>query len=607
MPSLELLLRAHPAVGWWLGLWGLLVVVVVVRRRAVDGPGAGRGMRRRLAVDGRAVAVLALGTLAVVALAPPRGGLVPGIARTCDVRAEHLLWPWNWAVQDPRMGLVGLGLLAGAAVARRPGWLAGAAGLPVLLEGMQLLLPSLARACSVPDLLHTWLGMGVGVALGMLGHLAARRLRAGHAVLIGIVVAALAVNAAWARVPAPVDPRSSAPLMGEMAHYPAWDQPAEEDVAWLESGRVPGSGTAYQEMSTVALWDLRLLNFRSETEAGGLPHAGPAEAWGYFWPRDGAFLVAALARTGHQDAAAGLLVDTSELYLDPMYGFDARYLLSGGRVYLDPRRAQVDGCGWMLWAIHETAAVGDVPAEVDDLRDRCTDQLLRATGGGSHLPAPGQDYWERTTYRHLLGASAPVAAGLRLAAADYRALGREDRAAAVGEAAAGVRAEIERHFGPDYLREGTGGGLDAATAMLMPPFDPDPLPGVREAWLAYQEQALRPAGGLAPGSGWKQDGISWTPQVALVAYTAAAAGEVETAHRWLTWLDEHRAPWGSLPEKVDWQGNPAGPAPLGWTSALVVLALDELEGRSDIAVEAAGGRGGVADQMVRAVTGQMMR
>src|SRR5690606_16008620 len=129
-------------------------------------------------------------------------------------------------------------------------------------------------------------------------------------------------------------------------------------------------------------------------------------------------------------------------------------------------------------------------------------------------------------------------------AADYAALGRHDRSAQVLAAATGVRAQIERVFAPDYQRAGTHGGLDAATAMLLPPFDPDPLPGVREAWLAYQQEAARPGGGLAPGSGWKQDGISWTPEVALVAYTAAMVGEVDVAHHWLAWLDEHRAPWG---------------------------------------------------------------
>src|SRR5699024_6504804 len=155
----------------------------------------------------------------------------------------------------------------------------------------------------------------------------------------------------------------------------------------------------------------------------GLPPAGPVGSWNYFWPRDGAFVAVALARAGLEDRSVALLSQVGALYLDPMYGFDARYLLSGGRVETEPRRAQVDGGGWVLWAIHETTGTGAPPA-VADLRDRCTVQLLRATGGGSHLPAPGQDYWERTTYDHLLGRSAPVAAGLRFAAADYGALGQ---------------------------------------------------------------------------------------------------------------------------------------------------------------------------------------
>ncbi|WP_134774235.1 glycoside hydrolase family 15 [Ornithinimicrobium flavum] len=391
-------------------------------------------------------------------------------------------------------------------------------------------------------------------------------------IVLGLAVTSVA---GWSADPAPVDPHTRVGLRGELVHYPYWDVPGAEDKAWIEAGTLPGAGTSYEEMSRTALWDLKNLSENLATDAG-FPPAGPAENWGYFWPRDGAFLAVALARTGHADLSVELMTRTSELYLDPMYGFDARYLLSGGRIYLDPRRAQVDGCGWVLWAIHETTQVASVPSVVDDLRDRCTDQLLRATGGGSHLPAPGQDYWEQTTYDHLLGASAPVAAGLRFAAADYRTLGDDQRADQVQQAAAGVRSEIGEFFGPDYLRAGTHGGLDAATAMLMPPFDPDPLPGVHEAWLGYQQEAARAGGGLAPGSQWKNDGISWTPEVALVAYAAAASGQDELAHHWLDWLDQHRAPWGSLPEKVDSQGRPGGPAPLGWTSALVILTLDAL-------------------------------
>jgi GH15 family glucan-1,4-alpha-glucosidase len=78
---------------------------------------------------------------------------------------------------------------------------------------------------------------------------------------------------------------------------------------------------------------------------------------------------------------------------------------------------------------------------------------------------------------------------------------------------------------------------------------------------------LRPAGGVAPGATWKDDGVSWTPQTALYALTAATLGDAAAAERWLTWLDAHRTPSGALPEKVLADGTPAAVAPLAWIRA----------------------------------------
>jgi GH15 family glucan-1,4-alpha-glucosidase len=64
-----------------------------------------------------------------------------------------------------------------------------------------------------------------------------------------------------------------------------------------------------------------------------------------------------------------------------------------------------------------------------------------------------------------------------------------------------------------------------------------------------------------------------------VAYTAAASGHTARSRAWLGWLDAHRTAYGSLPEKVTASGRPAGPAPLLWTAALVLLTLDELDRR----------------------------
>ncbi|WP_109473728.1 glycoside hydrolase family 15 [Ornithinimicrobium cavernae] len=530
------------------------------------------------------VAVVALGLFLALTVLPPPGGPVP-VPRSLNTDLTHLLWPWTWHRADPRLVLVLPLLVTGLALWRRPAWLATVAVLPVAVEAWQYAVPGLGQTAAARDLAHAWIGLTTGALLGVA---AAAVVRCGARVLRGrrrpvrvlvpvatVTLVLLVVSSAWpsGETEAVADPVPGAqgPLLGADRH----GEPVPAEVtAWIGAGTVPGAGTTHEDMARAALRDLRLLT--EDLEEGSLPAAGPAPRWDFFWPRDGAFVAVALGRTGHAADAAVLLDRVSVLSLDPLYGFDARYLVDGDRVVDDPRGAQVDGCGWVLWAIHETARLTPVSAEVHDLRDRCTDQLLRVTGGGAQLAAPSPDYWERATYERLLGANAPLVLGLRSAAADYRAQGAVERASVVGRAASELREVVGDHFGPDFQRTRHGGGLDAATAMLMPPFDPQPLPGVREAWLGYQESASRPAGGLAPGAAWKQDGVSWTPEVALVAYTAAADGQDTLALEWLDWLDAHRAPWGSLPEKVGPAGEPGGPAPLGWTSALVLLTLSEL-------------------------------
>lgn len=587
MLSLRVFLDAHPGVLVWGTLWLLITVVLLARRVRRAHPAPWRP-------DGRWIAVGALGAALVVSLAPPPAGLVPGLAPVCDMGRGHLLWPWAWTEQDARLPGIWLMVLVGLALAGRWRWWPVAAGLPVVVEAVQYLVPSLARVCSLPDLLHAWSGLGLGIAAGLLLGVLARRWvrsrvverlpwsrRRGALVLAALALVGIVVAVGvLVRVPRAVnvtDPRTEVELLtGPVA---GTDDAATE--RWLEQGRVPGEGTAYEELGRSALADLHsLVTDRGEDGTDVLPAAGPARNWDYFWPRDGAFVIAALAGTGHHDEAVRLLSELDRLYLDPMYGFDARYHRDGGPVVLDPRRAQVDGCGWILWAVHETGrARGDVLADgrIGHLRDACTDQVLRATQGGTTLPAPSQDYWERTTWHRFLGAGAPLVAGLRVAGQDYAALGRPGRAGQVGVAAEALRGQVDRWFGPDFERAGDHGGHDAAVAMLMPPLDPEPLPGVRAAWEAYQTDALREGGGLAPGVEWRDDGISWTPEVALVAWTAAADGDRETAEHWLTWLAGHRTEDGALPEKVAWDGSPGGPAPLGWTAALVVLTLLELE------------------------------
>ncbi|MFH5824880.1 glycoside hydrolase family 15 [Georgenia sp. AZ-5] len=375
---------------------------------------------------------------------------------------------------------------------------------------------------------------------------------------------------------------------------------AEEQRAWLAAGTVPGEGTRYEELVTGALLDLRTLtgatfdaDGRTVTAAPGAAVAGWTDRWRYVWPRDASFVAAALARTGHTADAVGVLTFLRDLQ-SAEGGFHARYLADGSGVP-DGRGIQLDGNGWVVWSAATVLGEIEDPverraalAELRPLVDASVDHILELTDDPPHLPPPSADYWEVREDALTLGTAAPLLAGLEHAAALYADAGEATRAAAARERAGHLRRAVEETFGPEgytrYAGEAGpmtallgGEGRDAATAMLLPPFVAEPLTGAEDAWAASVDEMARPAGGVAPGAGWKRDGISWTPETTLYALTAAANGRPEQARELLDWVAEHRTGSGAIPEKVLANGAPAAVAPLTWSSANVILAVAALE------------------------------
>lgn len=390
------------------------------------------------------------------------------------------------------------------------------------------------------------------------------------AVLASVTVVLAAISATSAATP-------DAPPV--LVAAPGWRaaRSSAADAAWLSLGSVPGKGTRWAEMSRTALLDLHQLS-----RPNGAVAAGAAGRWNYAWPRDTAFVAVALARTGHRDDALRALTFLQQVQLKDG-GFEARYRLDGSGPP-DDRARQSDGAGWVLWAAAEVGGSPEnagVPVSLRPLVDRATAFALAATDNGRRLPPASPDYWEVGVRHTSLGTVAPLLAGLQASQEMYVGLAEPVLARRSGTAAARLRALMGQQFSDGWERFGSGwlggGGLDAAVTFMMPPFATLPPPQVEQAWRRYQSDALRPAGGLAPGANWKGDGISWTPETALVAYTAAMSGRPEISARWMDWLNNHRAPGGSLPEKVLAGGAPAGPAPLAWTAALVVLTSAELQ------------------------------
>jgi glucoamylase len=354
---------------------------------------------------------------------------------------------------------------------------------------------------------------------------------------------------------------------------------ANRQRAWLAEGDVPGKSTMFADLSRTSLLDLDTLLLPN-----GALLAGGSTSWRYVWPRDASFAAAALARSGHPaDGLDILLFLQSTQEADG--SFQARYRPSGAGAVPDSRGIQQDGAGWALWGIRQWLDASSEPAAaraglraLRPLVRRSAAGLIELLDPDTHLPPASSDYWERDESDLTLGAAAPILAGLRAAPALLTALGDGRLARQSRLAGQRLDASIHTYFGPrGYPRVITGNDRDAAIAFLMPPFAESARADVHQAWLTASQEMRQPAGGLSPGVGWKDDGISWTPETALFALSAAASGETDLALGWISWLDTHRTALGSLPEKVTARGNPASVAPLAWTAALVVLTLDELE------------------------------
>ncbi|GAA1683073.1 hypothetical protein GCM10009745_29280 [Kribbella yunnanensis] len=328
-----------------------------------------------------------------------------------------------------------------------------------------------------------------------------------------------------------------------------------------------------------ALADLDALTLPS-----GATLAGWDGPWRYVWPRDASFVAAARCAVG-QNAEAARVLDFLDRIKPTEGRWEARYLETGQPV-ADGREAQLDGSGWVPWATWFCRS-GDRHWEmVRESADQITREL-KSNG----LPGPSPDYWERPESEVTLGTVAPLLTGLRAAIRIATELDHTAEADRWQAALNTLSTATERRFAPDYPRTPPyaesfvepglpptrlGGGADAIVTVLGPPFAPE-RGVVTQAIVKARAALTQPNGGQDPGEEWRADGVSWTPQTAMFALSAAARGDRTTAAEILSWLDHYRTPSGSLPEKVNRDYQPAGEAPLGWTAALVVLADQALD------------------------------
>jgi hypothetical protein len=352
------------------------------------------------------------------------------------------------------------------------------------------------------------------------------------------------------------------------------------DRAWLHSGRVPGKTAQQRDMASRALLDLHLLE-----QPNGALAAAWYGAWKYNWPRDASFAAVALAATGHgADAYRILTFTASTQKADGTW--DARTLLTGPQVP-DGRQFQLDADGWFPWAVWEwaQAATGDqrnrlLPALFPAVQ-RAAD-LAAGSLNAQGLPPASPDYWEVATTAPNIGTAAPWLSGLHSAAALARQ--QHDRAdAARWEAAAQrLQAGIDATFATNgYSRTVNGDGRDSAVTFMTGPYNHGST-AVDSAIDSTFGALLTANGGVVPGNDpahtWS---TSWTPETMFFALAwSGTHHSADRSEQLVSWLAGKRTALGTLPEQVNQSGIAISVAPLGWTDALTLMTLTQLDGRN---------------------------
>lgn len=356
---------------------------------------------------------------------------------------------------------------------------------------------------------------------------------------------------------------------------------------WLSGLRLPtatGVGSVLpQDFYTEAALDLWVLTHNLPAAVAGWP-----SAWRYTWPRDTAHVAVALMKIGDHRGTQRQLLALSRL-VGRSPSMAARYKPDGGKP--DARTDQDDGWGWVLWALSVTRAGWQdsaLHARLQGLARHSAEQLLNRVDRKG-LPQVSPDYWEVAEDELTLGVAAPSLFGLEHAASlleSNEPIDQQDLAGRCHVAAQRMEKRIHESFGRrGWPREINGDEGDAAVTFMLPPYRKDPIgeSSLRLGVSTAANQMQRSNGGYAPGGGWKSDGVAWTPETALLARAwANDPTMVDQSARALKWLADHRTATSSIPEKVWFDGTPAGPAPLAWSASLCLetgVLLNSVERR----------------------------
>lgn len=366
---------------------------------------------------------------------------------------------------------------------------------------------------------------------------------------------------------------------------PAATELATREAAWLASLAPWTRHHEFADILSSAYKDIYVL-----TEGLAAPVAGWSPLWRYVWPRDSAHIAVASALAGDMDRALRCFDFLHALTRTADGWFEARYDLNT-LASPDDRAPQFDGLGWVGWSLgliaaeldraslHEVTG-WDRAAFTEHVRDLAVSAAASLVANvTTHHGAPvSADYWEIKESHVTLGTAAVTLAGINGLIGLFAETADEHLNFDLQTCADLVVAQIVRDFDAyGYPRHAQKRALDSAIPFLLPPYN-NTYPYQENVWLAVAraKDALRqPAGGLAPGEDWTQDGVSWTPETAIFALADAygpTGAHTEQARDTLQWLAQHRTAAGSYSEKILSDGTPVAVAPLAWTASCIAIA-----------------------------------
>ena len=340
------------------------------------------------------------------------------------------------------------------------------------------------------------------------------------------------------------------------------------------------------------------------------------DTYSYMWGRDGAFVAAAMAKSGYAETCQKFFKFCSSILSDEGYMFQHYYpdgsVASNWHAWIQDGKGilpiQEDSTALVLWALWEHFEKSKDVEFVKDLYSslivKSADFLVNRRDSETGLPLPCYDLWEERWGVHTFTVSA-VMAGLKAATNFAHVFHDDDRANTYNLAVMEIQKSLEKYlyspklkrFARSGYRTKTGYDLDDVADISLSGLVSLKIFDAKDPKVSQTMEALRkelwnqtPVGGCAryendqyqlvtePSKEIK--GNPWfISTLWLCEYTIAKAKNSDQLHEslsYLEWCAKNALPSGILAEQVHpTNAEPLSVSPLTWSHSAFVWTVQQ--------------------------------